>query len=205
MAGGDGEQHDEAELRERFASRDAGASGAGVDAEGAGAQPGPLGATGEGPDGALRAPFRRRQRLEDIRSIGDALVVEGFDPFDAGGGVQMLVIPAVLSLRRILRRLLQMQFQPIQFADGVEPPQGSPKVKPSASRQYATARGRSSTRSCGASKVTRGFTAVAVMRVPLCRITIDYLDRQCIVHRQRRQEYPRSGPKKALLPARKIA
>src|SRR5687768_15667565 len=34
----------------------------------------------------LRAPFRRRQRLEDFRSVGNALLVEGVNPLHAGGG-----------------------------------------------------------------------------------------------------------------------
>lgn len=64
---------------------------------------------------------RRVQRFEDLRSIGDTLFVECLDVLDARRGIEVLVVPTILPLRRILGRFLQIQFQSIQTPDRVEP------------------------------------------------------------------------------------
>jgi hypothetical protein len=68
----------------------------------------------------LRAPRRHFQRLEDLGAISDTLFVECFDAVDSARGIEVLVFPTMLALRRILGRFFQMQFQSIQTADSVE-------------------------------------------------------------------------------------
>src|SRR5881628_1008593 len=75
----------------------------------------------------LRAPLRRRQRLEDLGAVGDALLVERLDAFHARGGVQVLILPTVLAFRWVLRRFLQMQLQAVKAANGIEPVPRFPK------------------------------------------------------------------------------
>jgi hypothetical protein len=68
----------------------------------------------------FRTPRRSCQRLEDGHTVGDALVVERFDPVDAPGGVEVLIVAPVVPFSLAPRRFLQMQFQPIQMPDGIE-------------------------------------------------------------------------------------
>src|SRR5439155_7745991 len=69
----------------------------------------------------LRAPLRRREWLEDLRTVGNALPIECLDALHARGGVEMLVLSPMLPLRRILRRLFKVQFQAISATDRIEP------------------------------------------------------------------------------------
>src|SRR5437660_10590683 len=69
----------------------------------------------------LRPPCRRRERPENRYAIRDALRVERFDAVHAGRRIEMLILAAVLAFGATLRRLLQMQFQPVQLADRIEP------------------------------------------------------------------------------------
>jgi len=69
----------------------------------------------------LRAPRRRLQRLENLRSVGNTLFVEGFDAFDARRGIEVVLFPTMLALGGILGRLFQMQLQSIPTTDSVEP------------------------------------------------------------------------------------
>jgi hypothetical protein len=71
------------------------------------------------------------ERLDDSYTVCDAPFVERFDAVDADRGVKMLVVAPPAALRRILRRLLQVQFESVQLADGVDPSPGSPNAKPS--------------------------------------------------------------------------
>src|SRR5207245_11119255 len=69
----------------------------------------------------LRAPCRRRQRLDDPCAIRGALRVECLDAVNAARGVEMLVLTPVLALSLVLGRFLQMKFQPVQPSNRVEP------------------------------------------------------------------------------------
>ena len=40
----------------------------------------------------LRAPIRRRERLDDLRSVGNALIEKRLDSFNAGGRVKVVVV-----------------------------------------------------------------------------------------------------------------
>ena len=68
----------------------------------------------------LRAPRGRRERLQNRCAVGDALPEEGFDAVHAGCSVEVLVVAPVSTLVLVLRRFLQVQFQSVQMADGVE-------------------------------------------------------------------------------------
>ena len=68
----------------------------------------------------LCPPRRRFQRLDDLRAIGDTLLVECFDAVYARCGIEVVVFPSMPALSRILGRFFQMQFQSIQRADSVE-------------------------------------------------------------------------------------
>jgi len=69
----------------------------------------------------LRAPRRRRQRPEYRHFDRDTARVERLDASHARRGVQVFVLTPVAALRVILLRLLQVQLQPVQLPDRVEP------------------------------------------------------------------------------------
>src|SRR5689334_15846124 len=68
----------------------------------------------------LRSPWRSHKRLEDCRTVGDALLVEGFDAIDARRRVEVLVVVPVLARPFVFGCFLQVKFQPIQMSDCVE-------------------------------------------------------------------------------------
>src|SRR5262245_17739729 len=68
----------------------------------------------------LGAPRRGCERLHDRNAIRDALFVERFDSVDAGRCVEMLVVAPPLSLRLVLGRFLQVNFQSVDMTDRVE-------------------------------------------------------------------------------------
>src|SRR5262249_35538589 len=69
----------------------------------------------------LRTPRRRGERPENLRAIRDAPLVERFDTVHAGRGIEMLMFAPVLAFGAVLRRFLQMELQPVQFSNRVEP------------------------------------------------------------------------------------
>src|SRR5688572_33025637 len=68
----------------------------------------------------LRPPIGRRQRLENRDATGDAVVEEGFNPIDAGCRVEVFVLATVSAIILILRGFLQVHFESVETADGVE-------------------------------------------------------------------------------------
>jgi hypothetical protein len=68
----------------------------------------------------FRGPRGSRERLDDRRTVADALLVEGFDALDACRGIEMLVIAPVPALCLVLGCFLQVQFHSVQMTDSVE-------------------------------------------------------------------------------------
>src|SRR5687767_313814 len=68
----------------------------------------------------FRPPLGRRQRLQNRDTVGDARVEEGFNTIDAGGGVEVLIFTTVATIVLMLRCFLQMHFESVEMADGVE-------------------------------------------------------------------------------------
>src|SRR5687767_13239135 len=68
----------------------------------------------------LLPPVGRRQRLENPDAIGDAVIEEGFNTIDAGCRVEVLMLATVAAVILILRRFLQVHFESVEMADGVE-------------------------------------------------------------------------------------
>src|SRR6187402_1920312 len=69
----------------------------------------------------LRAPRRRRERLHDLYAVRDTLLVERFDAIDAGRRIEMLMVAPPSPFRQTLWRFLQVKFQSVNLANGVEP------------------------------------------------------------------------------------
>src|ERR1700691_4080190 len=66
------------------------------------------------------SPRRGRQGLENIRPAGDAMFIERVNSFNPGVRIKMLVLATVFPFSPVLRRFLQMQFQTVAPAYGVE-------------------------------------------------------------------------------------
>src|ERR1041384_2223401 len=66
-------------------------------------------------------PRRRRERLDDPDAVRLALRIERLDAVHAGRGVQVLLLTPVPALGVGLGRLLEMELQPVQLTDRVEP------------------------------------------------------------------------------------
>src|SRR6266576_5971758 len=69
----------------------------------------------------LRPPRCRPQRSENGCPTRNALLVKRLDAVHAGRRIEMLVLAPVLSFGAMLRRLFQMELQPIQLSNRVEP------------------------------------------------------------------------------------
>ena len=71
-----------------------------------------------------RAPRGRGQRSDDPCAVRSTPRVERLDAIDASRGVDMLLLATVLTLSIMLRRLLQVEFQPVDLTDRIEPVPG---------------------------------------------------------------------------------
>src|SRR5687767_14296808 len=68
----------------------------------------------------LRPPLSRRQRLQNRDTVGDARVEESFDAIDAGCRIEVFMIAAESTIVLIFRRFLQVHFESVEMADGIE-------------------------------------------------------------------------------------
>ena len=71
------------------------------------------------------------KRFDDLRAIGDRLLVECLDAVDARRGIEVIVFPSMPALSRILGRFFQMQFESIETTYSVESAPRLAETKPS--------------------------------------------------------------------------